>query len=486
MSVSDPKVSVVMSTHNGRREMCRKAIQSVIDQTYEEWELIVVDDASSDGTDEMVKSFSDSRIKYIHRETNWGNDTRPKNDGLYASKGKYICLLDSDNTYRPEHIQMLVQEIEATNVDLVYGDRWIIDDSTGKGKGIGNTANYSYALLMEKNFIDTSDVIVRRDLMVKLGGFDERYRKYVDWNMWVRLAKYGAKFAHLPFVLTNYHEHEGMKSKTVPDKSPTGETSMPMGNNPVHIREWDPIDVEVMWKGAQPKVAIFSLTYDRLDYSKACFASLFDKAGYPFDLYITDNGSQDGTVEYLKDLEAKYPDRVHVIYNPKNVGISKASNQALDAIFEREYDIVGKYDNDALSLTTGWLEKVVDIWNRNNRMVLSCYIEGLRDNPGGAQRIAHGQIAGELVGITKHMGGICCFADARAYESYRWEEQSFLHGVQDWEFSQHLLRNGYQLGYLENWYIAHIDSTQGQHERYPQYFQRRTLEKTTKYAEDRQ
>jgi len=479
------KVSVVTSTFN-RADRLKLAIDSVLAQTYEDWEMIVVDDCSTDHTPELVKSYTDPRIRYIRRESNWGNDTRPKNDGIMAATGKYICLLDDDNSYRPEHIQVLVQEIETTNVDLVYGDRWIIDDNTGKGKGIGNTAEYSYALLMEKNFIDTSDVIVRRDLMVKLGGFDERYRKYVDWNMWVRLAKYGAKFSHFPFVITNYHEHDGMKSKTVPDKSPNGETSMPMGFGAVHVREWDSVDVEVMWKGATPKVAIFSLTYDRLDYSKACFASLFDKAGYEFDLYVVDNGSQDGTVEYLKDLQAKYPDRVHIILNPKNVGISKASNQALDAIFDHGgYDMVGKYDNDALSLTTGWLAKITDLWNRNNRMVFSCYIEGLRDNPGGAQRIAHGQMAGELIGITKHMGGICCFADVRAYETYRWEEGSFLHGVQDWEFSQHLLRSGYQLGYLENWSIAHIDSTQGQHEKYPEYFKRRQGEKTTKYEESK-
>jgi hypothetical protein len=112
-------------------------------------------------------------------------------------------------------------------------------------------------------------------------------------------------------------------------------------------------------------------------------------------------------------------------------------------------------------------------------------VQGLRDNPGGAPRLGYGKINNELVGMTRHLGGLLHFVSARAYDKFRWDEMDHLHGVQDLEFSQWLLTNGYQMGYLENYFIEHIDGTQGQEKKYPDYFNRRKLEKTTRYESNK-
>jgi hypothetical protein len=127
---------------------------------------------------------------------------------------------------------------------------------------------------------------------------------------------------------------------------------------------------------------------------------------------------------------------------------------------------------------------MVEIWKSNHMMALSCYVQGLVDNPGGAPRLGFGTIKGEMVGVTKHLGGICHFVDAHAYDTFRWDEHSFLHGVQDMEMSQYLQYNGYSMGYLENYFVSHGPGTEQQKKDYPEYFQRRIKEKQTKYDKD--
>ena len=136
-------------------------------------------------------------------------------------------------------------------------------------------------------------------------------------------------------------------------------------------------------------------------------------------------------------------------------------------------------------ITEGWLKKMVEIWEVNHMLALSPYVQGLEDNPGGAPRAAYGQVKGELLGMTKHLGGICVFADSKAYK-FRWDEDSFLHGVQDLEFSQYLKINNYHMGYLENYFCEHYEGTEGQHKKYPEYFERRKKEKVTVYEKNRQ
>jgi GT2 family glycosyltransferase len=243
--------------------------------------------------------------------------------------------------------------------------------------------------------------------------------------------------------------------------------------------------LDFLGKKPEPKVAVFSLTYDRLELTKECFKSLYDTAGYEFDHYIVDNGSKDGTVEYLKEL-SNPNGRVITVLNPDNKGISIASNQALDRIkAEGDYQIIIKVDNDAYFKDSGWLPAMIKVWKVWPSLSLSLYVEGLLNNPGGAPRLDYLTVAGELIGVTKHIGGICHFVDATAYREFRWDENSFLHGVQDMEFSQHLTFDSFYMGYMENWYVEHRYGTKGQHERFKDYFERRIKERSTRYEKNR-
>ena len=252
-----PKISIITSTFN-RSNRLKKCIESVLAQSFTDWEHIIIDDGSTDDTEAVVKSFIDKRIRYFKRAKNFGTDTRPKNEGIKKSKADYIAFLDDDCEYRPDHLQVLWQNKE--DVDVVYGDRWIIDESGRLESQIGFTMDYNPYYLMRRNFIDTSDVLVKRDAIYSVGGFDERYRKYIDWNLWVRMAKAGMSFKRVPLIITNYHLHKSMKSMRQEDEK---------GFN---MPAWDAVDCEIqvphLKKIEEPKIAIFSLTHDRLEYTQ--------------------------------------------------------------------------------------------------------------------------------------------------------------------------------------------------------------------------
>lgn len=464
------KVSIIISTYN-RPEKLKKAIESVIAQSYTDWELIVVMDGQEGGMLPKIDN-KDGKILFVSIP-HFGNHSRPKNIGIKASTGDLICFLDDDNQFRPDHIQALVNAFKVNpDVDVVFGDRWIIDEQGVLPSRQGTTSEFNGYILMRRNFIDTSDFMIKREAMFKLGGWNEAEKRMLDWELMVRAFKAGMKIKRVPLILTDYYLHSDQLSHSMDGLTEEG--------NPT----WSPYDIDIrlpyLGEVREPKVAIYSLTYDRLEETKAGFESLYKTADYPFDHFVVDNGSKDGTKEWLTDFQLKNG-TAFVGYNNINKGISIASNQALNEISKAHYDIIVKVDNDAVFLTDGWLKKMVDLWKSNHRLALSCYVQGLRDSPGGAPRVAGGTIKGEMIGITKHLGGICHFVDASAYDNFRWDETSFLHGVQDLEFSKYLNDNGYQMGYLENWFVNHgTVGTQGQEEKYKDYFKRRKLEKVTK------
>lgn len=463
-----PKVSVIISTYN-RPERLIKAVDSVLKQSFTDLEVIVVDDASKKDleVEKKLSSIKDSRVKYFRLEKNSGKHAIPKNFGIKQSSGQFVAFLDDDNTYRVDHIAKLYKALEANDkIDVAYGDRWIHLPDGRETIGIYNSFNLG--LLFTRNYIDTSDSLIKRSVLDYIGGWDERYKRFSDWNLYLRIAKAGFRMLHVPGLITDYYIHEGSISNEVENKE-----------NPL-APLWDPFDLEIrlpyLGPISQPRIGVFSITYDRLSYTKKAFSSLKKTAGIEYDHFVVDNGSTDGTQKWLME---NFPEDRLILFN-ENRGISIASNRILDKM--KDYDIIVKFDNDCMCLSDGWLKKMVEIWESNHLIALSCYVQGLKDHPGGAERLGFGLMKGELIGMTKHLGGICHFVWSKAYKGFRWPEGETLHGFQDLELSNYLLAHDYQMGYLENYFVNHGPvGTEEQKKDFPEYFERRKLEKITKY-----
>jgi glycosyltransferase involved in cell wall biosynthesis len=472
-STSDPAISVITTTYN-RVSRLKKAVKSVLNQTFTDWELIIVDDYSTDKTQKYCEKMvrKDNRIRYIRRSSNFGQHPRPKNEGTQAATADLVAYLDDDNEYRRDHLQVLYKYLGKN--DVVYGDRWIVDDS-GKFKPMkGNSSDFNAALLTQENYIDTSDVLIRKACIEAVGGWDEALVKYADWNLWVRMTKAGYRFQHVPIIITDYYVHPGCNQFKKQDKKhPITGKNLP---------DFSPDDCKIFpdktLYGERPKlkVAIFTLTMNRLDYTKRMYESMKKNAGHKFDWFVYDNGSTDGTRHWiLKNAEVK-----EMIGDDENVGISKASNELLDIIGEG-YDVIIKADNDCLFLTKDWLKDIVDLYEKQRQFVVSPRVEGLRDTPGGVPRTQYAYVGEHFLGLAPHIGGICCAAPAFIYKHFRWEEDDFLHGDQDYTFSQYAIKYQYILAYLENVIVEHMDFTSFQAKAHPEYEAKKEKLKTTKY-----
>jgi glycosyltransferase involved in cell wall biosynthesis len=202
-----------------------------------------------------------------------------------------------------------------------------------------------------------------------------------------------------------------------------------------------------------------------LDYTKHCFGTLLENAGCDFDWWVTDNGSSDGTVDWLLENT----DATVTAYS-ENAGISPALNAMLDDICETaDYDVIVKVDNDCELLTPNTLRDICERVVENNA-ILSPHIRGLRSTPQPVGRI-------DDVSVTPVVGGIFAAVPAWVFkEGYRHPIIPTLDG-EDAILCQWFRQQGGNCGYVD-WYEAnHYETTDGQHARFPEYFARREAER---------
>lgn len=191
--MSDSGISVVIPTFN-RAEDCREAIHSVQDQTEAPDEIIVVDDASTDSTGRVVQSMADSRIKYLRHNQNLGGASA-RNTGVEHATGEMIGFLDSDDKWRPNKLERQLGTYDShPNSVAVYCNSMIEDIDTGS-KNVASQPNYSgdvYAELLRGWCpTTTSAFLVEKEAIQSVGGFDERFASFQDYDLWIQLARVG-------------------------------------------------------------------------------------------------------------------------------------------------------------------------------------------------------------------------------------------------------------------------------------------------------
>jgi glycosyltransferase involved in cell wall biosynthesis len=197
-----PAVTVIIPTFN-RAAIVGRAIRSVLAQTCQDWELIVVDDGSTDGTEQGVRSFSDHRIKYIRHERNRGG-AAARNTGIRCARGEYVAFLDSDDEWLPEKLEKELEVFRDSDpeVGLVYSGQIVLDERGRVLKvGMPRKSGWVHGALLESNFIGScSRVTVKKQVLDRVAGFDETFLNGEDSDLWLRVAKVW-KIACVPYCL---------------------------------------------------------------------------------------------------------------------------------------------------------------------------------------------------------------------------------------------------------------------------------------------
>ena len=213
-----PLISIITPVFN-QRLYIEQTIRSVLGQTYSEWEWILLDDGSTDGTGGIIRNFNDSRIRYACQEhAGLANLTKTYNRALSMCTGSFIAMLDHDDYWPDDKLEQQIKTFDNPAVVLSYGICCVVNQ---KGKEIcttvipgdpGAAANdptgsaLAELLFRRYSFILNSTVMLRRSALETIGGFVDAEGLYHDFTTWVRLSLEG-RFAPLPLCLGYHRKH---------------------------------------------------------------------------------------------------------------------------------------------------------------------------------------------------------------------------------------------------------------------------------------
>ena len=213
-------ISIVMAAKNYAKFL-PQAVESAFAQTHADWELIIIDDGSTDATPEVVKPYlADQRVKYVRSD--YLGQSRAKNLGARLSKGEFLAYLDADDAWEPTKLEKQLKLFDRPEVGVVFSGRKLIDEA---GKITGTPpANFPRGKVLEaiftQNFVCFSTVILRREVFDYVGGFDPGIDLAIDYDLWLRVAKH-YEFDYVPEPLVLYRTGHGNLSQKLSDRVAT-------------------------------------------------------------------------------------------------------------------------------------------------------------------------------------------------------------------------------------------------------------------------
>lgn len=219
MQNSSPSISIIIPTYN-RCYIIWRALQSILQQTFHDFEVIVVDDGSTDDTARLIAYLQDSRFRYYYQENQ--GPSKARNTGIKLANGKYICYLDSDNYYYPNFLKYMFQQLEANvNKVLAYCSKNTFMRELTKNNNqlqlntVYHRVDQVYTITEEKLLkmevgADSNTIMHRKELAEEVGLWDESCNWLEDWDFLVRSIKcYPEGFLRVKAVLVDYEQVHG-------------------------------------------------------------------------------------------------------------------------------------------------------------------------------------------------------------------------------------------------------------------------------------
>ncbi len=220
MSGAAPTFSVVMPVYNGQR-FVRRSIGSIQGQTDEDWELVVVDDGSTDGSVDLLRQLgaADSRIRLFHSPSSGGPAT-PRTIGLREARGEIVCLIDQDDEWLPEKLSRQRAKFADGDFGMVYSDCFVEDSGAERfrySERWGPMHEGSVAgPLIDNNFVPALTAAIRMSVVREIGGFTPDLDGVDDYDYWLRVAFHGQRFGWVAEPLAVWHLDDHNMSRRNP------------------------------------------------------------------------------------------------------------------------------------------------------------------------------------------------------------------------------------------------------------------------------
>jgi len=212
------KFSIIIPTYNRAESYLKRAIDSVINQTYRNWELIIIDNNSIDNTKELIKSYEHPQIK-MYTINNNGNIAKSRNLGINNSRGDYLAFLDSDDYWKEDKLKVCADFLNNNNeyVGICHSEDWNSKDNKFIKK-YGPEKNFTFKRLLAKgNCISLSAMVVKKSNIVDVNNFSENteFITAEDYDLWVKLAEKNNKIGFIEKSLGVYQIHSNSGSSNI-------------------------------------------------------------------------------------------------------------------------------------------------------------------------------------------------------------------------------------------------------------------------------
>ncbi len=362
-----PLISVIVPVYNPQKQLLIECIESVINQSYDNWELCLADDNSPDkGVCEVLAEYAakDRRIKVVFREEN-GHISDASNSALKVATGQWSALLDHDDEL---HVHALYHVAEILNqfpqTEFIYSDEDKIDED-GVRSGPHFKADWNLDLLYSQNYVSHLGVY-KTNIINKIGGFRKGYEGSQDFDLLLRYSREidHANIVHIPKVLYHWRMVEGSTALASEEKTYTTDAGIQALkdhfkalNKEVTVEKGAGANMyKVNWRIANaPLVSLIIPTYNGYEITKQAIESILEKTTYQnYEILLVDNNSDDPiALEYFKELDRH--EKISVLRYPYPFNYSAINNFAAK---QAKGSIIGLINNDVEVITPEWLTEM--------------------------------------------------------------------------------------------------------------------------------
>ncbi len=362
---SKPKISILLPVYNTPEKFLRRAIDSVINQIYKNWELCIADDASNDENIKLILEEykkKDKRIKVIYREKNGGISVA-SNTALKMVTGEFIGVLDHDDIYWPNALFETVKVLnEHPKADLIYSDEDKIDENENHS-GPFFKPDYSPDLLLSMMYM-THFLALRKSLADKIGLFNEKYPGTQDWDYILRTVEQTKEVYHIPNILYSFRMWSGSTAGNPRSKTYAYKVHKDVINDALQRRGTPGIIKPGPFLGSydiiysikeEPLVSIVISTKDKVNFLRRCVDGVLSNTYQNFEIIIINNQSiEKETYEYFEKL--KINPKVRILDYDRPFHIPKIFNYAVS---EAKGEYILLLGNDIEPIKKDWLSIMV-------------------------------------------------------------------------------------------------------------------------------
>ncbi len=462
-----PKISVVVPLYNTPTNFLKEMIESVLNQTYQNFELILVDASDKKDLLPIINSYNSNKIIYKKLLEN-KSISENTNEGFKIASGDYISLLDHDDVLYENALYENVKAINISNADLLYSDEIVLSADLKKLVQFHFKIDFAPDYLRNLNYI-THFLVFKRELFNEVGPFQKKeYNGSQDFDLILRLSEKAKKIYHIPLVLYIWRSHENSTASDMSSKSYAFEAGKRAIED--HLKRLDlkgkvfigkdngsyKIEYDII---NNPLVSIIIPNKDHIDDLKKCIESVYKYSGYDnFEIIVVENNStNEETFNFYKEIEEKY-DNLKVIYYKGSFNFSAICNFG---VLNSNGEHILLLNNDIEFLKDNAIKELLSYSQRSdvgavgakllypdNTIQHAGVILGINGSAGHSHKGLKHDTTGDLYRLVTTQNylavtGACLMTKRSLYEKFPLNEEIFAVAYNDVDYCLNLYKAGY-------------------------------------------